>query len=86
MGIAVASGVFIKKIFKQHHSLVMVIPPAIARGLGVKRGDYVVLRPFADPLCVELFKWARESESKNADCGRGDIEDQGGCLQSEGGA
>lgn len=77
---------YVKKIYKQHRSLVVVIPPAIARGMGVKRGDYIVLRPFADPMYVELFKWVAETGRKNADYGRGDIEDQGGCLQSEGGA
>jgi len=86
MAIAVGSGIYVKKIFKQHHSLVIVIPPAIARGLGVKRGDYLVLDPFMDKTHCVMFKWERKVESKNADFGRGDIEDQGGRLQPEGGA
>jgi len=35
---------YIKKVHRQHHSLVVVIPKKMANDMGIKAGDYVSFR------------------------------------------
>jgi len=48
-----------KRIFKQHNSLVVVLPVLIRRKLGIKRGDYL------------LFEWSDKSKTVRIDRFRG---------------
>lgn len=48
-----------KKIFRQHNSLVVVIPVLIRRKLDIKKGDYL------------LFEWTERSKKVKIDRFRG---------------
>ena len=52
-----------KKIFRQHNSLVVVIPVLIRRKLGIKKGDYL------------LFEWSEKSKKVEIDRFRGNAKD-----------
>ena len=52
-----------KKIFRQHNSLVVVIPVLIRRKLGIKKGDYL------------LFEWTDRSKKVKIDRFRGNAKD-----------
>ncbi len=53
-----------KRIFKQHNSLVVVLPILIRRKLGIKRGDYL------------LFEWSEQSERVTIDRFRGNAKNE----------
>ncbi len=53
-----------KRIFKQHNSLVVVLPVLIRRKLGLKKGDYL------------LFEWSDKSKSVKIDRFRGNAKDE----------
>ena len=52
-----------KRIFKQHNSLVVVLPILIRRKLGIKKGDYL------------LFEWTEKSKKVEIDRFRGNAKD-----------
>ena len=52
-----------KKIFKQHNSLVVVLPVLIREKLNIKRGDYL------------LFEWTDRSKKVKIDRFRGNAKD-----------
>ncbi len=53
-----------KRIFKQHNSLVVVLPILIRRKLGLKKGDYL------------LFEWSVKSNKVKIDRFRGNAKDE----------
>ncbi len=53
-----------KKIFRQHNSLVVVLPILIRRKLGIKKGDYL------------LFEWTERSKKVKIDRFRGNSKNE----------
>ena len=53
-----------KRIFKQHNSLVVVLPVLIRRKLDIKKGDYL------------LFEWSEKSKKVEIDRFRGNAKNE----------
>ena len=67
----------IKKVFKQHNSLVVTLPVVVRKDLGVERGDYLVFEWVPNAPFVKLYKHHQGVERRYADYGSKDLRHQG---------
>ncbi|MBA7674186.1 hypothetical protein ES703_82393 [subsurface metagenome] len=53
-------GIHIRRVRRQHSSVVVVIPVLVRRALGIKAGDYVIFNGHKGDNIVELMKWEKK--------------------------
>lgn len=68
----------IKRIFKQHASRVVTLPPVMCRGLELDRGDYLVFEWDEKKKFMKVYKWHKGVERSYADYGATNLRNQGG--------
>jgi len=64
---------FVRKVHKQHNSLVMTIPVDVCRALGIVKGDYVVLSDHTTVKRYPIFyleKWRQDNDRTKKHTGR----------------
>lgn len=76
----------VKKVFKQHSSVVVTLPVLLRRDLGIERGDHLVFEWDPTGNFAKVYKWHRGVKRRYADYGTEDLRHQGGGKQSERGA
>jgi len=68
-------GINIQRTQRQHSSVVVVIPTAVKRALGIKAGDYVIFSSHPMTGVVEFMKFRREAQNHAGDNSNTDRED-----------
>jgi len=68
-------GLHIQRTQRQHSSVVVVIPIAVRRTLGIKAGDYVIFTGHPGTGVVELVKFRKEAQNHAGDNSNPDRED-----------
>ena len=68
----------IKRVFKQHASMVVTVPLIVRSRLDIERGDYVVFEYDEDEDVVKFYKWHKGMERSYPDYGHEDLRHKGG--------
>lgn len=74
----------IKRVFRQHTSLVTVVPLAVRKLLGIKQGDYVFFTWSRGRKCVRFGKVELRKGRSNGDKRYTNRSDRGGRVCAEG--
>lgn len=72
----------IKRVFKQHNSLVVTLPWWFRRWMKVERGDYLVFEQDDEGGQVKVYKWHKGVERSYPDYGRKNIRDRDRAKQA----
>lgn len=78
------SDMCIKKVFKQHNSLVVTLPVLLRRDLGIERGDHLVFEWDGESSLCEVYKWHEGVERSYADYGSTNLKDQSRRISAKG--
>lgn len=62
-----ADGIHIKRVQRQHSSVVVGLPAALRFALGIKAGDYVVFSQHQGTGVVEMTKFCKEVHAHGRD-------------------
>ncbi len=73
-----AADTYIAKVFKQHNSLVIVVPHVVCIALNVKSGQYLVLTWLQSEGAFKVTKFKLEGEKEDGSKGHTDKSDKGG--------
>ena len=65
----------IKRVFKQHASLVVTVPDFVKRHLDIQKGDYVVFEWDPGDESAKFYKWHKGVERSHPDYGYKDLRD-----------
>lgn len=76
----------VKKVFKQHNSLVVTLPLLMRRDLGIQRGDHLVFEWDPKSKFCKVFKWHKKVERSYPDYGNEDLRHSDRREQSQGGS
>lgn len=73
----------IKRVFKQHASLVVTIPWFVRSELEVRRGDYVVFELDEKKKVAKFYKWHQGVERSYPDYGGKNLSNSGRAKRNE---
>ena len=77
---------YVKRVFKQHGSLVVTLPAHMCKNLDFKRGDYVVFEVDYDEKAVKFYRWHKRCPKKFPDYYGADFDRAVGCARPKAGA
>ena len=66
---------YVKKVFRQHGSLVVTLPFHVRQRLSIERGDYVVFEVNNERKSVKFYRWRRGVSKSRADYGGARLQD-----------
>ena len=75
---------YIKRVFRQHGSLVVTLPIAVKKNLSIERGDYVVFEVNHGRKSVKFYRWRRGVPKHRSDYGFASLPDSQRSLHAEG--
>ena len=76
--------VYVKRVYKQHNSLVITLPFTVRQRLSIERGDYVVFEVNNERKSVKFYRWRRGVSKSRADYGGARLQDSQRRLHAKG--